>query len=313
MDNSESKDDGCIGNRMVRTICLSLLIGTFMILAAPFWFGIQEDAASLKEGCDKFNTALCNTANDNYYSSTIATSGVIITIAGLLVASIGFVVNVLRSIGGFVALCGGLLYCIGGIWFMILVYGPASEQSDAYQYILYANIGEVLLPGASAIILGLDAGFLFLDNESNRLSLNLALLMVVSCLCMGAYYAAICTDDSDQLICLQPDGVEAIATGYLIIFWTAFTYIILYICQCCTCNLKDSLCVRLIIAVVLIAGGVVASIGYYVYAGGWEKLGLGDDETFNRAVAYYIGYTILFGGLCVVWALDMALDDWNKR
>lgn len=309
MDNSENKDDGCIGNRLVRTICLSALLGIFMIFAAPFWFDVQSNSDAAKEACDKVFQEGCGSVDDLYYSSTVTVSGNIITIAGALIVSIGFVVNVLRSIGGFVTLSGGLLYCIGGIWFMIKLYGGSDNQQ--LNNILYANIGEVILPGITAIILGLDAGFLFLDNEANRLSLNLALLMVVSCLCMGAYYAAICTDD--ETVCIQPDGVEAIATGYLIIFWTSLVYIILYICQCCTCNLKDTLCVRLIIAIALIAGGVVSSIGYYVYAGGWGSLGLTDDETFNRAVAYYIGYTILFGGLCVVWALDMALDDWKKR
>ena len=134
--------------------------------------------------------------------------------------------------------------------------------------------------------------------------------MAVSSLCFGAYYAAICAEDDTT--CIQFEGVEAIAFGLTIIFWTALVYIILYICTCCTCDLKDKLIVRLIIAIALVVGGVIAAIGYYVYAGNWGDIDdAGDDG--GEVIAYYIGYTILIGGLCVVWALDMAFDDFKNR
>ena len=62
---------------------------------------------------------------------------------------------------------------------------------------------------------------------------------------------------------------------------------------------------RTIIAAALVAGGVITSIGYYVLSGGYEDM-QGDQ---GKIVAYFIGYTVLVGGLPCVWALDIALDD----
>ena len=157
------------------------------------------------------------------------------------------------------------------------------------------------------------------ENEAFRLSSNLGLIMTVSALCIGAYYSQVCTDpistDNPTGTCLEsPDGVEAIATGYLILFWVCLVYIILYIFTCCTCDCKDKCLVRLIIAVTLIIGGVLTAIGYYVYVGG-DDVDYGDASDDSAAslptkrVVYYVGYSILLAGLAVVWALDMAFDD----
>lgn len=70
---------------------------------------------------------------------------------------------------------------------------------------------------------------------------------------------------------------------------------------------KDKMAVRLTLAIFIAIGGVITAIGYYVYAG--EVSTLGDKGDDAKRVAYYIGYTILAGGLSGVWALDIVWDD----
>ena len=87
-------------------------------------------------------------------------------------------------------------------------------------------------------------------------------------------------------------------------------------CVCSTCDCKDKTLVRVGLAIALVAGGVITSIGYYVYSGGFEELdgerevaGITVQTDTGKFVAYWIGYSLLIGGLPVVWALDIALDD----
>ena len=68
----------------------------------------------------------------------------------------------------------------------------------------------------------------------------------------------------------------------------------------------NSCLVRTVLAAGLIIGGVITSIGYYVFSGGYENASMDTDS--GKVVAYYIGYTVLVGGLPAVWALDIALD-----
>ena len=65
--------------------------------------------------------------------------------------------------------------------------------------------------------------------------------------------------------------------------------------------------VRASLAIFIIIGGAITAIGYYVYAGEVSTLGSAGDDA--KRVAYYIGYTILVGGLSCVWALDIVWDD----
>merc|ERR1712039_662622 len=113
-------------------------------------------------------------------------------------------------------------------------------------------------------------------------------------------------------LCIQQDDVEAIAFGYVMLWWVCLVYIVLYICTCCTCDCKDKCLVRLALAIALVIGGVICSIGYYTYSGGYEDADP-EGNTAEKYVVFYVGYSLLIGGLPIVWALDIALDDVKNR
>ncbi len=144
--------------------------------------------------------------------------------------------------------------------------------------------GEVILGGASALMLGLDAAFSCYENEFNRIQSNLSMLFVVGMLCMSSYYAQQC--DPDALVCLQADGVELIATGWLVIVIVALVYMIFMILKC-EC-LVDNKLTRIVVAIALVVGGVLTAIGYWYYSA--EFGGLGDDDGNSRFVAYCMSF-----------------------
>merc|ERR1712228_1000260 len=115
-------------------------------------------------------------------------------------------------------------------------------------------------------------------------------------LCMGSYYAQVC--DEDALICIQADGVELIATGWLIIVIVALVYMIFMILKCLSCNacecLVNSKLFRIAFAIGLLVGGVLTAIGYWYYSAEFGGL---DDDVTGRFVAYYIGLSVLVIGL----------------
>ena len=248
-------------------------------------------------------------------------SGSIICIIGAIAAVLLFIIpncdDKLGRIAGFILVVGGIVYLIGWIIYIgelndsvaaELARMTGGEMEQQWNAELIRYFGEALLPAASAILLGADAAFHMYENEAFRLSSNLAIICLVSILCIGAYYLLICDDDD---VCVTYDGVEAIATGYLILFCVCLVYIILFICTCCTCDCKDKCLVRLIIAITLVIGGIITAIGYFVYVGADDANLIGDDQ--DVGVVYYVGYCILIGGLAVVWALDMAFDDVKNR
>eukprot|EP01084_Bolivina_argentea_P087447 157943_1 len=150
------------------------------------------------------------------------------------------------------------------------------------------------------------------DKESHRLATNLAILFVVSGMCSVTYYNNSGISDDESI----PDGLQNsdsfayIASGYAIICLTSLLYVILYIFTCCTCDCKDTACARLIHALGLIIGGILASIGYYMYAGDLKGPEDTPFEDVNKEMVwYFIGYTVLIGGACFTWALDIGLDD----
>eukprot|EP01084_Bolivina_argentea_P027770 51586_1 len=320
-------DDGCIGNRRVRTIILSAILIAFSVFALAYVFDIQEMFAEIQDVNDSAPEALQSDFVSNaYHSWNCVAAGLIITLAGAICAIVLFFIpgcdDKLGKVAGFVLILGGLLYIIGWIWFEVNkknalqeeIFGVSTwdtysdETKQRYNAGMWAKIGEALLMAISAILLGIDAMLQWYEDEAKRLSANLGLLLTVSIMVCNAYYLQICTED--DAICAvigQADGVEAIATGYLIIFWVSLIYIILYICTCCTCDCKDNCIIRVILAIGLVVGGVLCSIGYYVYSGGFDDAS--NDDVAGKYVAFYIGYTILIGGLCIVWALDIALDD----
>ena len=177
--------------------------------------------------------------------------------------------------------------------------------------------GEAFLPSMTAILLGLDVFMHLFDDEAKRLFTNLGNLWIVSAVTAPVYYML--SDNDDQSWAniifagaaypINSDGYPWIATGYMIIFGFTLAYIVLYICTCCTCNCKDTACIRLLMALGLIVGGVLTAIGYYIYAGDFTS-DYADSPT--DLTVYYIGYTIAICGCCVIWAMDIGVDDIKK-
>lgn len=221
-------------------------------------------------------------------------------------------------IAGFILFIGGILYVAGWIWIVVEERNLYPDDAwdllpDDYKTQLEsgwaAMVGEALLAGGGAFLLGLDACFQTYDDEDKRLGSNLGLICIVSVLCMNCYYLQTCSDD--DVICVEQDGVAAIATGYLVLWVACLIYVILYICSCCTCNCKDKCLVRVALAIALVVGGIIAAIGYYAYSGGYEQAATDpdSDDYAGKRVAFYIGYTVLVAGFPIIWALDIALDD----
>ena len=315
--NTEKGDDGCIGNRRVRTIILSILCSVFFIMALPFINKNREDVA---DGGDISQTY------DAAYSYMFA--GAIVCIAGAIAVVLSFIYpncddEKLGRVAGFILIVGGIIYEIGWIIFIAenneivglaaFIAGGFRERQHNAQ--ITAWFGEASLPVASTILLGIDALFQTYQDEVLRLLSNFGLICLVSVLCIGAYYALICDDNEDMIDgfqCFTPDGVEIIATGYLILFCVCLIHVILYILPFFTCDCKDKYLVRVIIAVTLVIGGIITSIGYFVYVSADEfELLLGDKQV--EFIVYFVGYCMLIVGLAVVCALDMAFDGVKNR
>jgi len=336
MGNSDSKakkkkesDDGCIGNRRVRTIIIAAIIFAFFVFALAYLSENEESARDLAEVCEALSGllggGLCDIVEDTANAWAFVISGAVISMVGCISAVLLFFIpgcdDKLGRVAGAVLILGGVVYMIGWIWLIALERDfyddgwdlASDETKQQINAQLSTKFAEALMVGGSAILLGLDALFQIYDNEAYRLSSNLGLIMTVSFMGLG-YYAQVCSeDDVNNLLCSEADGVEAIATGYFILVITTIVYIVLYICTCCTCDLKDKWFIRVILAVALVVGGVLAAIGYYAYSGGLEDVeaeDLEDDgDLATKTTVYWVGYTILIAGMCIVWALDIALDD----
>merc|ERR1712032_1812796 len=150
-------------------------------------------------------------------------------------------------------------YIVGWIWyvgeqraqFTDLVWDLLTDkQREQLTAGWAANVGEAMLMGLSAILLGVDAMLQWYEDEGKRLASNLGVLIAVSALTSNAYWLQVRSDDA--LICYERDGVEAIAFGYLVLFIVCIVYIVLYICTCCTCDCKDKCLIRVAIAIALV-------------------------------------------------------------
>ena len=145
---------------------------------------------------------------------------------------------------------------------------------------------------------------LLMEKEGNRLLFNLGILCAVSILTMSSYFIQ---SGSEYVYEEQQGPAAVIGTGYIIIMLVTIVYIVLYIFTCDKCT--DRCCTRLIIALGLIIGGLITAIGYWVYAGETSP-GCDDPDCQEpEEISYFVGYTILIGGLCTIWALDIAWDD----
>eukprot|EP00484_Ammonia_sp_Unknown_P023545 CAMPEP_0197024382 /NCGR_PEP_ID=MMETSP1384-20130603/4930_1 /TAXON_ID=29189 /ORGANISM="Ammonia sp." /LENGTH=347 /DNA_ID=CAMNT_0042452755 /DNA_START=836 /DNA_END=1879 /DNA_ORIENTATION=- len=327
-----SSDDGCIGNRKVRTIVLSALLAAFFVFACPYPSKYSDLFKDLKDTPLGAGELLCAGAagdtdvscDDWITAYTLVMVGAIVCIVGCVLCVILFFIagqeQMIGRIAGFILLIGGILYLVGWIMVMLLMR-PSDDVYDLYtddakqqlDSALSVMFGEALLAGGSAILLGADAAFQMYENEAFRLASNLGIILAVACFCCPSYYAQMCPADPDtiggiEVPCETPDGVAAIATGYGILIITCAAYIILYICTCLTCNCKDACLVRVLFAVALVVGGILCAIGYWASLN-VDDANFDDDSLTTARTVYYIGYTFLIGGLCCVWALDIAFDD----
>jgi len=331
--SSKSSDDGCIGNRRVRTIVLSLVLIAFFVFGLAYFEANKSYYAKLADTTDlPWFGQTCDTCEDLANAWLLVMIGAITcacaTIAALLFFLIPGCDDKMGRIAGLALFLGGIAYIAGWIWIIKVErdqYGSLWEHySDEWkrqiQSYWAAQFGEALLAGGAAFLLGMDCCWQMYDDESHRLGSNLGLLCAVSVLCMNCYYLQVCpTDDDDTILdsdywCVERDGVAAIATGYLVLGISTAVYLFLYIFSCCTCDCKDKCIVRVLLACALVVGGIIAAIGYYDYSGGYDHAETDPDSNdySGKMVAYYVGYTVLVAGLPIVWAMDIALDDVKK-
>jgi len=298
-------DDKCIGNRRFRTMILCVICATFGIFAFGQLWLLVEDANDLDDSFD-------GVANWQHGARLIF-SGLIFSLVFLIVTLVLLFFPACNPstskqarLPGLGLLLGAFLYIFGWVLYI-------TGQKEAYNYealpsdtqedldaAWVGQFGEALLFGATVAFMAIDmlipARLLF-ESEFNRLLGNLAILLTVAVLEMPAYFI------------IDADGAWLVGTGYIVIFIVGLVYMVLYLFTCCKTapGIKDSPMVRKVLAALLLLGGVLTAIGYYWIAGGGDTLGGEGDEA--KRVAFYIGYTILAGGLCTVWALDIAWDD----
>jgi len=300
-------DDKCIGNRRFRTMILCAILLAFTIFAAGYLWELVEIAS---DAVDAFDSSAAQTV---LHGANMIFSGLIFSMLFLLATLVLLFfpacnpsTNGKARIPGIGLLLGAFLYIFGWVLWISgtkeysnydLLPSDLQEDLDALWLGLF---GEALLFGATLTFMAIDVllpARLLFESEWNRLLGNLSILLTVAVLEMPAYFI------SDE------DGAWLIGTGYIVVFIAGLVYIVLFLFTCCKSapGIKDSPKVRLVLAVLLLIGGLVTAGGYYWFAGDTSQLGESGDEA--KKVAFYIGYTILAGGLCTVWALDIAWDD----
>jgi len=316
-NNKVYRDDGCIGNRKVRTVTFSVLLIAFMCFGLAYFWDQQDYWTSASEG---ILSAACDSCEDSKHAWNMVVAGAFTVIASSIFAIILFFVNCDNKLGraaGVGLIIGAALYLIGWTWYIALYHDMVTQfnpllTDDAEQRInmmLAAWFGEALLPSACAFLLGLDVFMQLFDSEGTRLALNLLMIAVVSLMAGPIYYTL--TEDSDSITVstgwypYNSDAYPWIATGYMLLGVFCVVYVFLYVFQCCTCDCKDSKVVRLLMALGLIGGGVLSAIGYWIYAGEFSK---NYDEATNITL-YYVGYTVAIAGFPIMWALDVGVDD----
>jgi len=305
--NKVYRDDGCIGSRKVRTITFSMLLIAFMCMGLAYFFD-QQDAWTVLSDRD-----LCDKCEDSKHAWDMIVAGALTVIAFSILSILLVLVNCGDKIcqPGVGLIIGAALYIIGWTWYIALYHDLFIVSDDAETRInemLAAWFGEALLPSACAFLLGLDVFMHILDDESNRLASNLLMIAVVSFMTGPIYYTL--SEDADSVTIstgfypYNSDAYPWIATGYMVLGVCCVVYVFLYVFKCCTCDCKDSKVVRLLMALGLIVGGVLAASGYWIYA---AELSSHSDDATNYTL-YYEGYAVAIAGFPIMWALDVGID-----
>jgi len=302
-------DDKCIGNRRIRTIILCAILIAYCIFAFGYLLLLVEEAYDAVDVADAFGL---EGYDDVLHGANLIFAGLIFSITFLIVTLLLLFIPKcdpstysMARLPGIGLLLGALLYIFGWVLYIsarkdIIYDGLSSDAQEDWDVIWLGEFGEALLFGATVFFMGVDLLFpsrLLFESEWTRLLGNLGILLTVAILEMPAYFL------QDQ------DGAPLVGTGYIVVFLSGLVYMVLYLFTCCRSSpgIKDKPAVRRVLAAFLLLGGVLTALGYYWYAGETDLLGESSDEA--KKVAYYIGYTILAGGLCAVWALDIAWDD----
>eukprot|EP01084_Bolivina_argentea_P247188 413587_1 len=197
------RDDGCIGNRKVRTITLSLFLIVFYVLGLGFFFKnhdvYNDPNAGTRIICEVGDDAGCTSTTNALLFIVI---GAFVAIASAICAILLFFIDCDDTVGriaGVGLLVGGGFYIVGWTWY-IRQYAQLvhlsnetlwPKDSDARNQMnaqLACWFGEALLPAGTSILLGVDVFMHLFDKESHRLATNLAILFVVSAMCSVTYY-----------------------------------------------------------------------------------------------------------------------------
>ena len=176
---------------------------------------------------------------------------------------------------------------------------------DSFDADTYKNMGiiiaivEALLPSVTAIVFGMDCWKAILNDHKKRMYWqSLILLIIVSFFGLIAYgyIGAMCSDGMDE--------IRLVAVGYAFILIACVLYLVTVMRECG--NKIQQMVSQIVIALILIVGGIFAGIGYW---GNTQP----DAEGAEEYNSYITGYVSLLVGLCVVNALDMGLYDNAKK
>mmetsp|Transcript_6890 Transcript_6890/g.8550 ORF Transcript_6890/g.8550 Transcript_6890/m.8550 type:complete len:323 (-) Transcript_6890:7-975(-) len=301
---SNKQSDGLMGERRIRTFLIGGVLIAFCVLALPYFIDVADASRQLADffcAIDINGNNGCKRLKWTAAANAMIAAGVAIILICSALAIIFHCVNcenTIENMVGWVLAIGGLINIIG---FIILSIQQSQDKLLGYTgAAFFVWIGEGILAGVTAIFLGLDVAKDFMATEETRLFYNLLNLAVVSGLCLIGY--------SDFAEGAASDSAPAlIATGYAILLVVCIVYCVLNFCDCITCNCDDNCVVRILLAGGLIAGGLFCAVGYYTFI---DTFLSGSGGNFW---SYYVGYTILLVGLCVIWALDMGIVDTIKQ
>ena len=128
---SYGSDDGCIGNRKVRTITISMLLIAFCCFGLSYFFDQKDywEGKSTLAGVE-----VCSRCSDTEKAYTIIISGAFTIIASGILAILLFFVNCDDNLGrvtGAGLIIGGLLYIIGWTW-IISLYNDTVKDLNHY-------------------------------------------------------------------------------------------------------------------------------------------------------------------------------------